>query len=160
MESTLSKYASKMTLVIACTSLFMIVGGFIFLQHPLTLEFGFGVLLACGLNIAKVLLLKHAVDKVSNMEHGVSAYTGGMYMLRFLLTGAVLVVAYYLSGNEPYVVFFGTALGLLTMPVSSYALKFFIKDDIKVSTTDINGDIIDIVIDEVASIDNRDEETE
>ncbi|MCL2362182.1 MAG: hypothetical protein FWC73_10265 [Defluviitaleaceae bacterium] len=157
MESTLSKYANKMIIVIVCASLLMVVGGAVFLRSFLAVEFGFGILLACGLNIVKVLLLKRAVDKATTMEHGISAYTGGMYMLRFLLTGVVLVAAYFLSGDEPLMVFFGAALGLLAMPIASYALRFFIKDEGKVSVPVNDANIIDVVIDEIASISEDDE---
>jgi len=117
----------------------MILGGVVFLRSFYALEFGFGVLLACGLNIAKVLLLKFAVDKATKMTAGITAYTGGMYMLRFLLTGVVLVVAYFLSGDEPHIIFFGAAVGLIAMPIASYALRFFIKDDVP-ETTNMSED--------------------
>ena len=125
MESTLSKYASKMIIVIICVSLLTIIGGAAYLRSMFAVDFGLGVVMACGLNIAKVLMLKHAVNRVTTMEHGVSGYTGGMYLLRFLLTGAVLVAAHFI----PFVELLGAVFGLLAMPVASYALRFFIKDD-------------------------------
>jgi len=109
----------------------MAVGGAVFLRSFLAVEFGLGILMACGLNIAKVLMLKYAVDKATTMATGVSGFTGGMYMLRFLLTGVVLVGAYFLSGDEPHMLFFGAAVGLLAMPIASYVLRFFIKDEDK-----------------------------
>ena len=125
MESILAGYAKKMILVIIITSIVMIIGGGAFLRWPYGLEFALGVVLACGLNIVKVLLLKHAVDRASAMESGVSGYTGLMYMLRFTLTGLVLVATHFI----PFIELLGAALGLLAMPIASYALKFFIKED-------------------------------
>ena len=140
MESSLSKYASKMIIVIICASILMIIGGAVFLRSILAVDFGLGVIMACGLNIAKVLMLKHAVNRVTTMEHGVSGYTGGMYLLRFLLTGAVLVAAHYI----PFVELLGAVLGLLAMPVASYTLRFFIKDDDVAPERVIEGESEDI----------------
>jgi len=140
MESTLSKYANKMIIVIICASFLIVVVGAVILRSMLALELGLGVVMACGLNIAKVLMLKHAVNRATTMEHGASAYTGGMYLLRFLLTGAVLVAAYFLSGDDPRVVFFGAAIGLLGMPVASYTLRFFIKDEVPGAATVVEAE--------------------
>jgi len=124
MEATLTGYAKKMIIVIIATSFLIIIGIAIVFRNYFAVEFGLGVVMAGILNICKVLMLKHAVARASSMESGVGGYTGLMYFARFLLTGLVLVAAHFI----PFVEFLGAVLGLLSMPVASYALKFFIKD--------------------------------
>lgn len=124
MDFDLTRYANKMIMVIICASLVMILGGIVFLRSWLAVEFGLGVVLACGLNIVKVILLKYTVTKAASMQAGGMGYTGGMYMVRFLLTGLVLVAAHFI----PFVELLGAVFGLLAMPIASYALRFFIKD--------------------------------
>jgi len=125
MESHLTKYANKMIIVIIVTSMVIILAGAVIFRSFFAVEFALGVVLACGLNIAKVLLLKHAVVRATGMSHGAMGYTSGMYMIRFLLTGLVLVAAHFI----PFVELLGAVFGLLAMPVASYSLRFFIGDE-------------------------------
>jgi len=125
MASELTRYANKMILVIICASIVMILGGVVFLRAMYALEFALGVVMACGLNIAKVLMLKYAVTRATSMDSGGMGFTSIMYLVRFVLTGLVLVAAHFI----PFVELLGTVFGLLAMPIASYVLKFFIKDD-------------------------------
>jgi len=142
MEADLSKYAKKMILVIICASLIMIIGGAAYLQSWLAVDFALGVVMACSLNVAKVLMLKYAVNRVTTMEHGASGYTGGMYLLRFMLTGAVLVAAHFI----PFVELLGAVFGLLAMPIASYALRFFIKDNPVDPVVDVDSEVVESVL--------------
>ena len=123
MES-LAKYANKMIIVIIIASLVIILAGAAIFRSFVAVEFGLGVMLAAILNIAKVLILKYAVERAAGMGSRAMAFTSLMYMLRFVLTGAVLVLAHFLS----FVELLGVVFGLLTMPIASYCLKFFMVD--------------------------------
>ena len=128
MDVSLDKYAGKMIIIILCVSALMMAGGAIFMRSFYSVGFALGVGVAAGLNIVKVILLKFTVKRVINMESAMaSSFTGSMYMARFLLTGLVLVAAHFL----PVVDLFGAAIGMLSLPIASYAIKFFIKQDDK-----------------------------
>jgi len=142
MESNLTGYANKMIIVIICVSMLLIIGGIIFLRSPLAVEFALGVAMACGLNIVKVKLLKHAVERATTRGVGAAGYTMGMYLIRFVLTGLVLVASHYI----PFVGMPGALIGLISMPIASYSLRFFIKDDGPIPSTNevIEGDTVDM----------------
>ena len=126
MGPTVDKYAGKMIVVVIIASAIIIIVGAVFLQPSYILGFSLGVALAALLNIAKILSLAFTVRRATNMEPSLaSSFTSAMYLLRFLLTGAVLVLAHFL----PVVDLFGAAVGLLTMPVATYSINFFIRRD-------------------------------
>ena len=128
MDTSIAKYASKMIIVIVCASAIMMVAGFVFLRPYYAVDFALGVGVVCILNIVKVYMLKFTVERVVNMESSAaSSFTGIMYLARFILTGLVLVAAHFL----PRVNLFGAAVGLLAMPIASYAINFFVKRDEK-----------------------------
>ena len=128
MDTSIAKYASKMIIVIVCASAVMMAAGFIFLRPYYAVGFALGVGVVCILNIVKVYMLRFTVGRVVGMEtSAASGFTGVMYLARFLLTGLVLVGAHFL----PRVDLFGAAIGLLAMPIASYAINFFVKRDEK-----------------------------
>ena len=126
MDSALEKYAGKMIFIILCVSALMIVGVVVFLRSSQAIGFALGIVMAAGLNIVKVILLKYTVNRVTNMESGAaSGFTGVSYIIRFILTGLTLVAGHFL----PVVELLGVALGLLAMPIATYCLNFYIKRD-------------------------------
>ena len=126
MGPTVDKYVSKMIFVVIVISAIIMIGGAVLLQSSYILGFSLGVALAALLNIAKILSLAFTVRRATNMEPQLaSSFTSAMYLLRFLLTGVVLVLAHFL----PVVDLFGAALGLLSMPFATYSINFFIRRD-------------------------------
>ena len=115
-----------MVYVLGALSLAIIVGGAIFSPSSEVLPFILGVLLTMGVNLLRVKMLDHSVNTALGLEVGSAAnYLQLQYLLRFVLTGAVLILA----ALSPYVNLWGAALGILTWPLATYALRFFIKTD-------------------------------
>ena len=124
----MSENARKMTLAI-CIAAFIIIAaeviiGIVFTPLAPPLQFAAGVILTAGINVLKVRMLDRAVAKTVDMEDGRAAnYIRLQYLVRYFLTGAVLVVA----ALTPFINLPGAALGVLTWPAAAYALKFFMK---------------------------------
>jgi len=124
MEQSMEQYAVKTIFAIICVALLMIVGGVVFFRSFYSVAFALGVVMTSILNVGKVLWLKHTVKRASTMQSSlVGGYTGAFYLARFIATGLVLVLAFYL----PHVDLFGAAIGLLTLPIAGYAIGFTSK---------------------------------
>jgi hypothetical protein len=81
--------------------------------------FALGVLLTTAVNIAKVALLDRAVRRALKMEEQAGAnYVRVQYLLRFLLTALVLVIA----AVVPFIDLWGAAAGIFTLQVAGYTL--------------------------------------
>jgi len=163
MEYSMNAVANKMILVIVCLSVLIAAGSyFIFAslagnesvtvlatimglrtasQVSDTIPFAAGVAFAMGLNIAKVLLIKRAVNNaLTRDEFAAKMYLKAQYLLRLVLTGAVLLAAGLLhinafsslenpqSVNPVYVNLMGTFFGIFTFPVSTYLMRFFFRN--------------------------------
>ena len=120
----LSKDARRMLALIAGLTLVIIVCSAVFYRSSEFLPFAYGALLTCALNCVKVLLIERTVQKTVTMQSGGLAFGWGQYMLRFLLTGAVLVLA----ALSPYISLWGAVAGIFTFQVSAYMLKLFRAD--------------------------------
>ena len=59
------------------------------------------------------------------MQGGGGAYGGGQYFVRFLLTGAVLVLA----ARSEYISLWGAIAGIFTLQIAAYMLRIFIARD-------------------------------
>jgi|GEM_PF-830716 len=101
-----------------------------------TVPFAAGVLAAMCLNIAKVFLMKRAVNNAVKRDAVSSKlYLQGQYFVRLVLTAGVLFVTGYLHGipnefgNPLYVNFMGAFFGIFTFPIAAYSTRFFIKDE-------------------------------
>ena len=125
MRLSLSKDARRMLALIAAQALVIIVLSVVFFRSMEFLPFAYGVLLTCALNCVKVLLIERTVQKTVTMQSGGLAFGWGQYMLRFLLTGAVLVLA----ALSPYISLWGAVAGIFTFQVSAYMLRIFIARD-------------------------------
>lgn len=87
---------------------------------------GFTVGLVFGLvfSILKLMLMKNSIKKSITMpEAKAQRYASVQYMIRYLLTGIVLLVA----ALEPTINLLGVFLGLLSMKVGAYMQLFVIK---------------------------------
>ena len=127
MKISLSKDAKRMIALIAGQALVIIICGAIYYRSSELLPFAWGVLLACALNCVKVCLIERTVKKAVEMQSGAGAYGGGQYLLRFVLTAVVLVVA----ARSPYISLWGAAAGILTLHIAAHGLRFFIARDMR-----------------------------
>ena len=124
----LSAIAKKMIMLIGASSLVFIAAGVIYHRSLSALPFILGVLMVAALNCLKAVLLERAVEKAANMDEGKSAanYIRGQYLVRFVLTGAVLIVA---AKNPQIISLWGAIAGIFTWQIAALLLKFFIGDD-------------------------------
>jgi len=132
----LSKNAKRMLLLISAASLLFIVIGMVAgaICHipDLMFPFALGVAMIGAVNCLKIVMLERAVLKAIDMSEGAKGYIGGQYLLRFLLTGVVLVVA----ATQDFVSLWGAVAGIFTLPIAAFGLKFFIARDEKTGNYD------------------------
>jgi len=123
----LSATTKKIIWVICILSLVAILASvivcFIFYQPLDFWPFALGALLGAGLSIFKIIMLDRTVTK--NLSKGDSFTQGPIYLqyfLRFVLTGLVLLLA----ALSPYTsMLWGTAVGIFTLPIAAFSMKFF-----------------------------------
>ena len=121
----LSDSAKKMTHFICIIALLCILGSVIYYRSLNFLPFFYGVLAGSFVSIVKVFLLDRAVDKVINMEQRhAGGYAGISYLLRFGLSGAVLI----LGAVAPQISLWGTVAGIFAYQLAAYGLKFCSND--------------------------------
>ena len=119
----------KMSVVMLITALIMIIAGAVasvYFPDLSPIPFSFGVLLSTGLNIIKVIWLDRAVKNAVNMtdQSAASNYIKLQYLLRFLFTALILIIAVFV----PFIDFLGAVIGLFTFHVAKYALGSMLKD--------------------------------
>jgi len=163
MDFSVDAVAGKMVAVIIAISAIMMVSGFIIFASlagnddasvllgmilgviASTVEVADGIPFAVGifavmcLNIAKVLLMKRAVNNSLERETGqAKLYLQGQYFTRLVLTAAVLFVAGWLhserlndAGNPQYVNFMGAFFGIFSFPLAIYSMRFFLRKELK-----------------------------
>ena len=156
MEYSIDAVAGKVIQVIVVLSVLIAVGGAVYFRtvHG-ALTFAAGVAMVMALNIAKVLLLRRAnassltKDPVSARFH--LQYT---YFFRLVLTGAVLVAAAML--HPVYVNFFGAVIGIFTLHVSFYSMRYFFRhalaDEIITASADRSSSPTQDAIQEINAI--------
>jgi hypothetical protein len=123
----LSEPAKKMVLVIGISSLvFMGIGVAIYRSFA-SVPFAIGVLLMAALNIFKVFMVERTVKKTLELNEEIDGrnFVRLQYMLRYLLTGAVLVVA----ALTPFIDLWGAAAGILTFQIAAYAVSLMKFND-------------------------------
>lgn len=87
------------------------------------MSFTKGILFGLIFSILKLSLMKHTIEKAVMMPEGkAQKYTNVQYMIRYILTGIVLLVA----ALEPSIDLIGVFFGLLSMKVAAY-MQFFIN---------------------------------
>ena len=86
--------------------------------------FTIGLVFGLVFSILKLMLMKNSIKKSVTMpEAKAQRYANVQYMIRYLLTGIVLLVA----ALEPTINLLGVFLGLLSMKVGAYMQLFVIK---------------------------------
>ena len=124
MDYTVDSFVSKMIKAIIFIAILMMAGGIAFFRSYYAIGFALGVGMSLALNIGKVMWLKYCVNRATTMEPGAAgAYISIHYVLRYILTGLVLVAAHFL----PVVSMFGAVVGLLSMPFANYVVHFVKK---------------------------------
>ena len=96
-------------------SLIMEIIGILIVDDPkaFTLGIAFGLIFS----ILKLMLMKNSIKRSVTMpEAKAQRYANVQYMIRYLLTGVVLLVA----ALEPTINLLGVFLGLLSMKVGAY----------------------------------------
>lgn len=131
MELSIHAVTNRILCLLICISLLIAGGGALFLHMNDTiaiapLPFAIGVAFALASNIAKVLLLKRAIVKVTDISAVNSAkiYFQVQYFLRMLLTGGALLAAALLP--ESMVSLFGAAIGVFAHPIAMYLVRLFV----------------------------------
>ncbi|MEE1073631.1 MAG: ATP synthase subunit I [Cellulosilyticum sp.] len=90
--------------------------------------FTIGLVFGLVFSILKLMLMKNSIKKSITMpEAKAQRYANVQYMIRYLLTGIVLLVA----ALEPTINLLGVFLGLLSMKVGAYMQLFVIKKNEK-----------------------------
>ena len=147
-----TKIMIKMIMIAA---LVIIVIGIVYYRSLASVPFIFGVLITTGLNIFKLRMLERTVQKVVNMDDQAAGknIVRFQYLLRYLMTGVVLVVIglihtytteppFYSDRNwfgvwaaifpnapaaltgAPFISIWGALAGLFTMQISVFMLRF------------------------------------
>ena len=116
-----------MILITVFSALLMMVGGAVFYRSFEALEFALGVLLSSAFSAVKILMLEHNVKRILDMDNANSGqnYIRGQYLLRYALTGVVLVIA----ALVPFISVWGAVFGVLTMQIAVIAVRFMKIDE-------------------------------
>lgn len=115
----------KDNILIVCMILFSLIAEIIgVLLVSNKLDFTLGIIFGLVFAILKLMLMKNTIRKAITMtEAKAQKYANGQYMIRYILTGVVLVVAALLSTTF----LLGTFLGLMSMKVAAYTQLAFQK---------------------------------
>lgn len=109
----------KVTLIMAIVALIMIIGGGVFHRaaEP-TIHFALGVILTTAFNAIKLFMIVQTAEKIADIENEARgrSFAGVQYLIRFLLTMAVFLVAAF----APFVDLFGAVFGIFTMQTAMY----------------------------------------
>ena len=109
-------------------SLIMEIVGILVLDDKMSYTVGlvFGLIFS----ILKLTLMQNSINKSLTMPEGkAQKYANVQYMIRYVLTGIVLLVA----AIEPSISLLGVFIGLLSMKVAAYMQLFVIKRNDKKS---------------------------
>lgn len=103
-------------------SLIMEIIGILVVDNPKS--FTIGLVFGLVFSILKLMLMKNSIKKAVTLpEAKAQTYTNVQYLIRYVLTGVVLLVA----ALEPSISLLGVFLGLLSMKVAAYMQLFTIK---------------------------------
>ena len=115
----LSDIAKKTALAVSILLLVIIAAGFAFYRSFTLgyLYFVVGAVLGAALNMCKIIAINRVINRAPGMNpEDAGNYARGQYLLRFLLTTVVLIAA----ALVPFISIWGTAAGILTMPVATF----------------------------------------
>ena len=121
----LSGYAKRMIRVITALSVVVIAAGAIYYRSFSVMPFAVGVALSSALNGIKVILIENSIKKLVDMDDKRAYnYFRVQYLVRYLLTGAVFVVAAF----SPFISIWGAGAGIIIFQIAAYSLKSYTKD--------------------------------
>jgi hypothetical protein len=135
---SLSRATRRMMLVICASALAIIAGGFVACialeGRTLTeaLFFSVGVVMTSALNVWKLYLLERTANKTLNMDDPDTGknYVRAQYLLRYILTGAVLLAAGLISYYTPYrSIAYGAIAGIFTLQISVIIVRHMRIDE-------------------------------
>ena len=103
----------------------VLVSFFIFQNMQDYLFFASGIVVGTAFAAIKLILIDKAVNKSVGMDKEQAfAYIGGQFLLRFIVTGAVLFALARVSNF----LLFGAAAGLFFLQLSVYIVNIFFKE--------------------------------
>jgi len=121
MDYTVDSYVSRMMKAVIFISVLMMAGGAAFFRSSFAVGFALGIGISMVLNLVKIKSLQFCVNRAVRMDTArAGAFISASYILRYVLTGLVIVAAHFL----PVVDMFGAAIGLLSLPFANYVVHF------------------------------------
>lgn len=120
----LTYLAKRMIITILIISSVCVLFSVIYYRSMDFLPFMFGACLGSAASIAKVFMLESAIDKALAMEQKrAGVYIGAQHLLRFLLSGAALL----LGALVPQISLWGVVVGILAYQIAIFNVKFTSK---------------------------------
>ena len=119
MDISTSDINKKLTVIMSVVAAVIIAGGAVFYRSvPETLHFALGVILTTSFNMIKLRMLERTAEKIVHLEDEgrAKAFAGVQYLIRFVLTIAVFLLAAF----APIINVFGAVFGIFTLTVSIY----------------------------------------
>jgi len=114
----LTDVTKKIIGVICLLTLLFTVAAALFIRHFGVLDFALGAILGAGLSVYKVISLDRMVSAAQEGRPARGIHL--RYILRFLLTGGVLLV----GALVPFVNFWGVVAGIFTLPLAAFSMRF------------------------------------
>ena len=115
-----SALAKRMIITICISLPVLVAASAVYYRSFSFLPFALGALLGAATNVLKIILLDRAVEKLVDMEEEKAKnYVRIQHFLRYILTGAVLVLA----AVVPFISIWGAAAGILTYQVALFSMK-------------------------------------
>lgn len=112
-KNLLIVYMVLFSVVVECIGLFIVKNKWSF-----TIGIAFGLIFS----LLKLMLMKNSIKKSLYMNEGkAQTYANVQYLIRYILTGIVLVVA----ALEPTISLLGVFIGLMSMKVGAYMQYFY-----------------------------------
>jgi len=129
----LSKPGKRMIFFVCVAALGVIVVGAAVYRSIEALYFAFGVVLTSSLNVAKIYLLERTVKNTLSMDDpGIGKnYVRFQYLIRYFLTGAVLLAAGLISVyvDPPFISIWGAVAGIFTLQIAVIIVRSLKNDD-------------------------------
>ena len=123
----LSLPSRKMISVISITTLVIILGGVAIYRSIDAVYFALGTIMTSSLNVFKVLHLERTAKKVVSMDQPETGknYVRLQYLLRYFLTGIVLLIAGLISvyASPPFINIWGAIAGVFTLQIAVVSVR-------------------------------------
>ncbi len=123
----MTETSRKLMLIQLSVSALAAVVGFIVTKD---VNFLLGLLLGAAVSVLRVILLDNAVRNLADIpQEKAAVYMQSRYMLRFLLMAGALVASVFIFRSDATYQWgiIGCAIGILSLQVAGYLVKFFLK---------------------------------